>query len=116
MGGRSSREKGRRGELLAAKALSDIGIVSSRAGYAGYSVEDLQHTLRGIHIEIKYQAKPSIPKAYRQALNDSARRGTVPTCITKQVSQTRKSEPWLLTIALDDLWALVDACNEARPA
>jgi hypothetical protein len=115
MGGRSSREKGRRGELLAAKALSDIGIVSSRAGYAGYSVEDLQHTLRGVHIEVKYMARPSIPQAYRQAIGDAARSGATPTCLTKQVSQATKAEPWLLTIALADLWALVDACNEARP-
>jgi hypothetical protein len=105
-----SRSKGKRGELLAAAALRELGIEAARAGYAGHSTEDLEHALRGVHIECKYQARPRISSAYQQAVRDAGEH--VPVALTKQVPG---GEPWLITLALGDIWRLVAALDEVRP-
>ena len=114
MTGKASRSKGQRGERKAAAALGSMGIEAKRAGFAGHCCPDLDHEIPNTHIEVKYQAKPSIQMAYRQATADAAKRGAIPVALTKMV--TRKGgEPWLLTFDLVDLWRFVAAMQAVRP-
>ena len=65
--GRASRQKGQRGEREAAHLLTSLGLPSKRAGYSGHSCEDIEHTIDGVHLEVKYQARPNIRQAMMQA-------------------------------------------------
>ena len=113
MSGKSSRDKGARGELQAAAALRALGIDAERAARNGISTQDLLHTLYGLHVEIKHQAKPDLWGAFRQAELDS--RGLLaPVVIAKKVSRSGSSD-WVVMHKLED-WPSVVASFEAARA
>lgn len=113
MSGKTSRNKGARGERMLAWALTEIGLPSSRGGRAGCRDEDIEHPIEGVHIECKYQAKPSIMQAMVQAQRDAGDK--VPIVISRKVLPIgSKSEPWLVTVRLDDLHQLATAVSDAH--
>ena len=114
MPGKASRDKGRRGERKAAKALTSMGLPAQRAAYAGHCCPDLEHGVEGVHIEVKYQSRPNIQAAYRQAVADASRQGCAAVCMTKMVTK-QGGEPWLVTFDLVQLWTIIDAFERARP-
>ena len=110
--GRSQRQKGQRGEREAAHLLSTLGLPAQRAGYSGHSVEDIEHSIDGVHLEVKYQARPSIRLAIMQALKDAPEHR--PVVMSRVVVAHGQREPWLLTMRVEDVWHVVDALMRAR--
>ena len=110
--GTHSRNKGQRGEREAAHLLSSLGLPSKRAGYSGHSCEDIEHPIGGIHLEVKYQARPRIRQAMMQAEADAP--DMRPVVLSRTVVAHAEAEPWLITFRLEDLWHVIDAIERAR--
>jgi hypothetical protein len=112
MSGKSSRDKGARGELQAAAALRALGIYAERSGRLGLTAGDLLHGCHGCHLEVKYQSNPSLWKAMRQAELDS--RGLlIPVVLAKMVGK-RGSSDWMVMHKLDDWPSVVASFAAAR--
>jgi hypothetical protein len=94
----NSKQKGKRGELEAVKALNDIGHDTRRT--AQYSGADGQigdiAGIDGIHVECKWVEALNPYKAFHQACRDCHDSDT-PIVMTK-----RSREQWLLFVALVD--------------
>jgi len=113
MPGRMSRNKGARGERALAQALTDAGLKAARGGRAGCRDEDIEHSITGVRIECKYQARPSIHNAIEQAIRDCPTK--MPCVCSKMVLPIgSKSHPWLVTVRLDDLMRFSQAVIDAR--
>lgn len=98
--GRSQREKGKRGERLAAKAVSQAIRLPARRGVqfkGGADSADLEVAMEGVHWEVKFVQRESIRSWMRQAEEDSG--GRVPVVLSK-----RSREPWLITLPLERLY------------
>ena len=98
--GRSQREKGKRGERLAAKAVSQAIRLPARRGVqfkGGADSADLEVELEGVHWEVKFVERESIRSWMKQAEADSG--GLVPVVLSK-----RNREPWLITLPLERLY------------
>lgn len=98
--GRSQREKGKRGERLAAKAVAQAIRLPARRGVqfkGGADSADLEVELEGVHWEVKFVERESIRAWIRQAEDDSG--GKVPVVLSK-----RSREPWLITLPLERLY------------
>jgi len=106
MSGKSSRDKGARGELAAAAALRALGIYAERSGRLGITAGDLVHGCHGCHLEIKYQSNPSLWKAMRQADEDS--RGLLTPMVLAKMVGKRGSSEWMVMHKLSD-WPAVAA-------
>ncbi len=112
MAGKQSRDKGARGELKAAEMLRSLGIYAERSGRLGITAGDLTHGLHGLHLEVKYQARPDLWRAMRQATDDS--RGLLtPMVLAKVVSKTNTSE-WMVLHRLEDWPSVVASYTAAR--
>lgn len=97
-----SREKGKRGELELSKELKKLGINARRGQqYCGIGGADVVG-LPGVHIECKRTEKLQLWKAMQQAHADA--NGDVPT-----VMHRASRQPWMVTVCLSDLLALVEA-------
>ena len=72
MPGRSSRQKGSRGELAFRDLLRKFGFQAERTG-RGYNApkDDIAHNIEGVHFEVKAQETWCLPKWLRQAENDA---------------------------------------------
>ena len=91
----NSRQKGKRGELEAAKALREYGYDTRRGQqYSGASGDADVVGLPGVHLEIKRVEKLNITDAVKQAIRD-AREGELPV-----VMHRKNREQWLVTMPL----------------
>lgn len=98
--GRSQREKGKRGERLAAKAVSQAIRIPARRGVqfkGGADSADLEVQLEGVHWEVKFVERESIRTWMRQAQEDGGAK--IPVVLSK-----RSREPWLITLPLERLY------------
>ncbi len=112
MAGKSSRDKGARGELAAAAALRELGIYAERSGRLGITAGDLQHGCHSCHFEIKYQKRPDLWGAFRQADHDS--RGLLtPVVLAKMVGRSGSSD-WMILHRLSDWPQIVASYTAAR--
>jgi Holliday junction resolvase len=111
MSGTLSRSKGQRGERELAALLTSLGLPSKRAGYSGHSCEDIEHTIDGVHLEVKYQARCNIRQAMQQAEHDGPNHKPV---VMSRTVVNGGAEPWLLTMRVQDMWVVIDALQRAR--
>jgi|TARA_Y100001938_G_scaffold148703_1_gene233225 Holliday junction resolvase len=98
MGGKASRDKGKRGEREAAKYLSDLlGSELRRAQQFAGGVDSADIVgLEGVHFEVKRVERLRIYEAVAQAVADSGDNCPV-------VMHRTNNKPWLLTVRVDDL-------------
>jgi hypothetical protein len=99
--------KGKVGERELAHALNSLFQSSARRGkqFSGLEGEDVVG-LDGVHIECKRVEKLNLQDAMKQSVRDAAE-GKVPT-----VFHRRNRQPWLVTVRLEDLPALVSALHK----
>lgn len=91
----NSRQKGKRGELEAAKVLKEYGYETRRGQqYSGATGDADVVGLPGIHLEIKRVEKLNISEAMKQSIRD-ARDGELPV-----VMHRKNRETWLVTMPL----------------
>lgn len=100
----NSRQKGKRGELEAAKVLKEYGYETRRGQqYSGATGDADVVGLPGIHLEIKRVEKLNISKAMQQSIQD-AKDGEMPV-----VMHRRNRETWLVTMPLKVFMVLYKA-------
>lgn len=103
--GKSSKRKGKVGELEVVNLLKKFGYNDAHrsAQYCGNTggAADVVG-LPGIHIEVKRVEKQNLKKAYEQAVNDSKANGNnIPA-----VFHRKSREPWMVTLSLNDFLKL----------
>jgi len=101
--GRRERQRGKRGEREAAKALEDCLGVRARRGvqYAGGPESpDVQIDVEGIHCEVKYCEREQVRKWMAQTITDAGTK--VPFLLHRKARAD-----WLCTVPLDRLHDLV---------
>lgn len=99
---RSQREKGKRGERAAAKAVSSALRVGARRGVqykGGPASADIEVAVDGVHWEVKFVERESIRAWMRQATADAGDK--IPVVLSK-----RSREPWLVSLPLERLYEL----------
>lgn len=97
---RSQREKGKRGERAAAKAVAAALKCEARRGVqykGGAESADLEVDIEGVHWEVKSVERESIRAWMRQAMADAGTK--VPVVMHK-----KSREPWLITIPVERLY------------
>lgn len=103
----SSKQKGKRGELEAAKVLRDLGFPEARrtAQYNGKETGSLADIIGvdGVHIEVKRNERLNVNEAMDQAVRD-CKDGETPV-----VMHRKNRTPWLVTMRLED-WAEREKC------
>ena len=105
----NSRDKGKRGELQAAKVLQTYGYDARRGQqYSGASGDADVVGLPGVHIEVKRVEKLNISKAMQQSSRD-AREGEMPI-----VMHRKNKETWLVTMPLQVFMMLYKAWEKIR--
>ena len=108
MGG-AQRQKGKRGERLAAKAVQSALNVKARRGVqykGGADSADIEVDIPGIHWEVKFVERESIRAWVAQAKDECG--GNVPVVVHK-----RSREEWLLTLPLERLYEFCQRLEEA---
>ena len=107
--GRSSREKGKRGEREFVHALRDLGIDARRtqqfSGKAGDA--DVDSSLEGIHWEVKRRTSIAATRFLEQADADR-KRSQSPV-----VAMREDRGPWMILLKLDDLETLARTLVDA---
>ena len=107
----NSRNKGKRGELEAAKAVNEALGIAARRGqqFSGLEGEDIVTDLDGVHFEVKRTERLSIYKAMDQASMDAGV-NDVPVVLHR-----KNHEQWLAIVPLTELKTLaeriVNQCN-----
>ena len=102
----NSRQKGKRGELEAAKVLKKLGIDARRsAQYCGHHGTGDLTVDCPIHFEVKRQERLNVYEAVNQAVRDSS--GKVPAVLWR-----RNRCDWLLILRVDDVLGFVEAMME----
>ena len=103
--GRPSRDKGKRGEREAAKALADLLGIEVRRGVQFQGGPDSPDVvgLPGIHVEVKRTERLQLMPAIEQATGDAGA-GCVPLVLWR-----RSRSPWIACVPLDSLLNLVEA-------
>lgn len=92
----NSREKGKRGELEAAKVLREYGYNTRRGvQYCGANGDADVVGLPGIHLEIKRTERLNLDKAYEQSVRD-ARDDEVPV-----VMHRKNRSQWMVSMSLE---------------
>ena len=105
----NSREKGKRGELQAAKVLKEYGYETRRGQqFSGANGDADVVGLPGIHLEIKRVEKLNISKAMQQSIQD-AKDGEMPV-----VMHRKNRETWLVTMPLRVFMVLYKAWEKLR--
>lgn len=107
--GRSQRQKGKRGERLASKAVSAALGVRARRGVqykGGAGSADIEVEIPGVHWEVKFVERESIRAWMAQAREESG--GQVPVVLHK-----RSREEWLVTLPLERLYEFMHRLEAA---
>lgn len=105
----NSRQKGKRGELDAAKALKEYGYETRRGQqFSGANGDADVVGLPGIHLEVKRVEKLNISEAMQQSIRD-ARDGELPV-----VMHRKNRETWLVTMPLKVFMVLYKAWEKIR--
>jgi len=105
----NSRNKGKRGELEAAKALQEYGYKTRRGQqFSGANGDADVVGLPGIHLEIKRVEKLNISEAMRQSIKD-AKENELPV-----VMHRKNREAWLITMPLQAFMVLYKAWERIR--
>jgi hypothetical protein len=110
MGGKRSRDKGKRGEREARDALIEHLICSARRGQqhcGGPGSPDVVTSIRGTHFEVKRTETLSIYAALQQAIDDAG--SNVPVVLHR-----RNNKPWLAIVELSRLRELAERILEER--
>jgi len=108
--GKRSRDKGKRGEREAAKAIVEHLEIDARRGQqfaGGGDSPDVVIGLPGVHVEVKRTETLSVYKAMEQARDDAD--GKVPLVLHR-----RNKREWLAIVPLADLMALAVALYLTR--
>ena len=103
--GSLSKQKGKRMEREAAKALNLVLGVEARRSvqYCGGAGDaDLTTTLDGVHFEVKSRAAHSCLRFYGQAAKDATEASTIPVVLLRENGDT----DFYVLVALSDLRAL----------
>lgn len=106
--GRSQRERGKRGEREAAKAVQDALGIQARRGVqykGGEDSPDIATSVPGVHWEVKFVEREQVRAWMAQAEQDA--RGQVPVLLHR-----KSRAPWLVTIPLERLRELVNKLAE----
>ena len=105
----NSRQKGKRGELEAAKVLKEYGYDARRGQqFSGANGDADVVGLPGIHLEVKRVEKLNISEAMQQSIRD-ARDGELPV-----VMHRKNRETWLVTMPLRVFMILYKAWEKLR--
>ena len=105
----NSRQKGKRGELEAAKVLKEYGYDARRGQqFSGANGDADVVGLPGIHLEVKRVEKLNISEAMQQSIRD-AREGELPV-----VMHRKNRETWLVTMPLRVFMVLYKAWEKLR--
>lgn len=105
----NSRQKGKRGELEAAKVLKEYGYDARRGQqFSGANGDADVVGLPGIHLEVKRVEKLNISEAMQQSIRD-AREGELPV-----VMHRKNRETWLVTMPLRVFMILYQAWEKLR--
>ena len=107
--GRSQRQKGKRGERAAAKAVSAALRVNARRGVqfkGGADSADIEVEIPGVHWEVKFVERESVRTWMAQAQAECG--GGVPVVLHK-----RSRAEWLVTLPLERLYEFVQRLEEA---
>lgn len=104
--GRSSKRKGKIGELEVTNLLKAAGFEAAhRSAQCKGNTGDAADVegLPGIHIEVKRVERLNLKKAYEQAVNDSKENGNndIPA-----VFHRGSYQPWMVTLSLEDFLKL----------
>lgn len=110
--GKTSREKGKRGEREVAKIFREAGYPEARrtSQYCGRTGDASDVTgIPGIHLEVKYVEREQIRSWYGQAVRDAeaAGRGDVPVVIHRKTHSD-----WLVTMSLTDFIGILKRGEE----
>lgn len=95
----NSREKGKRFERLAAKAVADTFGVEAKRGIqfkGGDESPDIITGLTGVHFEVKAVEKLNLMEAFEQAKRDA--KANIPVVLHK-----KNRTGWFLTLRLEDV-------------
>lgn len=107
--GRAQRQKGKRGERLAAKAVTAaLGLKSKRGCQfkGGPGSPDIEVEMAGVHWEVKFVEKEAVRAWMKQAAAESG--GQIPVVVHK-----KSREGWLLTLPLERLYEFCERFREA---
>ncbi len=111
-----SRDKGKRGELEAAKLLMAYGFEAKRGQQhsGGADSQDVKHNIPGVHIEVKRVERLNIGDAMKQAIEDaeSTGKGEVPVVLHRM-----NNKPWFVTMRAEDFLSvqrLLNLCGVER--
>lgn len=112
---RAQREKGKRGERQAAKAVSAALEVRCRRGVqyqGGAESADIQVEIPGVHWEVKFVEREAVRQWMRQAEQDAGDKVPV-------VLHRKSRAPWLVTLPLERVHEfalrLAEAATQAFP-
>ena len=98
MGGKRSREKGKRGEREVAKLFRDYGYAGRRGQqYKGGKDSADVMGVPGLHIEVKRTERFSLYEALAQAKRDAAGSENLPV-----VMHRRNESPWVVVMDFHD--------------
>lgn len=107
--GRPQRQKGKRGERMAAKAVSASLGVQARRGVqfkGGADSADIEVQIPGVHWEVKFVEREAVRSWMAQARAECG--AGVPVVLHK-----RSREEWLVTLPLERLYEFVQRLEEA---
>jgi len=110
--GRGQREKGKRGERQAARAITEAIGVQCRRGVqyqGGAESADLQAEIPGVHWEVKFVEREAVRQWMRQAVEDAG--DGVPVVVHR-----KSREPWLVTVPLERVYEFALRLAEAVAA
>ena len=101
--GRPQRQKGKRGERMAARAVSAALGVNARRGVqykGGADSADIEVDIPGIHWEVKFVEREAVRAWMQQAKEECG--GLVPVVLHK-----RSRGEWLVTVSMERLYEFV---------
>ena len=107
----NSRNKGKRGELEAAKAWRDhVGTPLRRTAQVDGSLSADLTGIDGLHLEVKRRARIAATDYMLQAMRDSEGKDKIPTVLMRQ----DHFPEWLVVVRLSDLVGLASVIIEEQ--
>jgi Holliday junction resolvase len=106
----NSRDKGKRFEREAAKAITETFGVEARRGIqfkGGDTSPDIITGLRGTHFEVKAVEKLNLMEAFEQAKRDA--KANIPIVMHK-----KNRTGWFLTMRLEDVLGFIESVKDAQ--